>query len=74
MVKENSIYTHYKGDDYEILFVVKDSTNERDGTEMVVYRSITKGIVHCRDLAEFIAEVEWPDGVMRSRFIEKESL
>jgi hypothetical protein len=74
MIEPNTIYTHYKGDDYKILFVLKDSTNARDGNDVVVYQSLSKGMTHCRDLEEFIEVIQWPDGESRPRFALKESL
>lgn len=57
------IYRHYKGGEYRVLFIVQDSTNSRikDGVknDMVVYISLTKGSIWCRDLSEFEENVDF---------------
>lgn len=63
------MYRHYGGGRYTVLFVASDSTNMRDGNEVVVYLSLSYGKIYCRDLVEFTENVEWPDGSTRPRFI-----
>lgn len=63
------VYTHYKGGRYTVLLIVEESTNARKGSVGVVYVSLTYGKIKHRDLAEFVEEVEWPDGVKRPRFV-----
>jgi hypothetical protein len=66
------MYEHYKGGRYTVLLLVQDSTNARvkdtEKDDMVVYVSLTKGRVWCRELSEFIEPIEWPDGQTRPRF------
>ncbi len=62
-------YDHYRGGKYLVLFVGEESTNARQGAKVVVYVSLTYGMVKCRDLREFNEIVEWPDGQMRPRFV-----
>jgi len=69
-IKQNTIYTHYKGAEYLVLFIADESTNSRAG-KVVVYVSLTYGKVKVRDLEEFIEPVTWSDGVERPRFILK---
>lgn len=66
------LYDHYKGGKYRVLFVAEDSTNDRDGNQVVVYESLTYHVMKCRDLTEFVEPVEWPDGTMRPRFVPVE--
>lgn len=68
----NRIYSHYKGGMYSVLFVAKDSTNKREGNEVVIYKSHASKEIHCRDLAEFTEPVEWADGTKRGRFVPSE--
>lgn len=70
----SGVYKHKGGGRYRVLFVVEDSTNSRIGpggekNEVVVYVSLTYGKLWCRDLAEFVEEVVWPDGERRPRFV-----
>jgi len=55
-----------------VLFIADESTNERIGNKVVVYVSLTFGVVKCRDESEFIEIVEWPDGSKKQRFIPVE--
>jgi len=64
-----SVYEHFKGGRYLVLFVADDSTNARSGNRLVVYVSLTYGVVKCRDIKEFLEPVEWPDKVVRPRFV-----
>jgi len=57
------IYRHYKGGLYRVLFNGTDSTNERSGTPVVVYVSLTNGRVFVRDAREFHGVTE--DGQRR---------
>jgi hypothetical protein len=68
----NRVYAHHKGGRYLVLSVAEDSTNSRAGNKLVVYVSLTYGKIKCRDLAEFIEVVQWPDGQERPRFILEE--
>jgi len=69
MIAQNTNYRHYKGERYRVLFTANDSTNNRDGRQVVIYVSLAHGFIFCRDLDEFTEEVKWPDGKMRSRFV-----
>lgn len=69
------LYRHTKGDLYEVLGLVQDSTNgspEPYGW-MVHYRSLHppphRGGVYVRRHAQFVELVPWPDGQVRPRFI-----
>ena len=66
------IYKHYKGGRYLLLHITEESTNNRPGEQGVVYVSLTYGKIKHRKLEEFIEEVEWPDGVRRSRFMSED--
>jgi hypothetical protein len=75
-------YKHFKGGFYTVLFTAACSTNlctspeHRAGVaadpvhRLVVYVSHTYGEIHIRDLDEFTEFVKWPDGKMRTRFIQ----
>ena len=65
----NQVYNHHKGGKYLVLSIAEDSTNARKGKRVVIYISLTYGVVKCRDFDEFIEMVEWPNGEKRSRFI-----
>ena len=68
-IELGKVYKHYKGGRYLVLHLVEESTNARKGNVGVIYVSLTYGTIKHRDLKEFIEEVEWPDGITRSRFI-----
>jgi hypothetical protein len=70
----NRVYEHFKGGRYYVLSVADDSTNGRKGNKLVVYVSLTYGVLKCRDLAEFTESVAWPDGITRPRFVPEGSL
>ncbi len=72
VVQESAVYRHYKGDQYTIVSVAVDATNEREGNKVVVYRSLTNETTYCRDLEEFTETTEWPDGRMRPRFVKED--
>ena len=63
------VYLHQKGSRYRVIGTAVDTTNARDGAAVVVYESENGSAKYCRDLAEFIEPVQWPDGVERPRFI-----
>ena len=71
-IKVGKVYKHYKGGRYLVLCIAEESTNTRVGTRGVVYISLTYGKIKHRDLAEFVEEVQWPDGIKRPRFILEE--
>ncbi len=71
-------YQHYKGPVY---FVVGVGTLDEDGhgnvkaPRQVVYESTlsTKdGLLRLRSEAAFVEPIEWPDGVIRPRFVRVE--
>lgn len=68
-VLSGKVYVHYKGGKYVVLNVCEESTNARVGTRGVIYVSLTYGRIKHRDLAEFVEEIQWPDGITRPRFI-----
>src|SRR5262245_21876031 len=63
------IYRHYKGGLYRVLGMIRDSTNATAGRWLVQYVSLTYGEVHARHVDEWLEDVEWPDGEVRSRYI-----
>ena len=71
-IPTNCIYEHFKGGKYYVLSVAQETTNARLGAKVVIYVSLTYGILKVRDLSEFIELVEWPDGERRPRFIPAE--
>lgn len=72
-IQSGKTYKHYKGGLYTVLFLAEETTNERKGNNGgVVYVSHTYGKIKYRDLDEFIEEIEWPDGIVRPRFILSE--
>jgi hypothetical protein len=68
----NRVYKHYKDGRYLVLALADESTNSRKGNRVVIYVSLTYGVVKCRDLGEFTEIVEWPDGSRKSRFVLEE--
>lgn len=68
-VQPGRVYKHFKDGQYLVLFVADDSTNNRKGNKVVVYVSLTYGVVKARDLSEFFEPVTWPDGILRPRFV-----
>lgn len=69
-IQSGKTYKHYKGGLYTVLFLAEETTNERKGNSGgVVYVSHTYGNIKYRDFDEFTEEVEWPDGINRSRFV-----
>lgn len=66
ILKENKIYRHYKGNDYQILHIAFNATNDRDMEKLVVYKSLKDGQVWVRNYDEFNSVME--DGSYR--FVE----
>lgn len=62
------VYRHYKGGRYRLLFLAHVSTNgPDDGRIVVVYVSLTTGLIHVRDEVQFHEEL--PElGVKRFTF------
>ena len=63
------VFKHFKGNSYRVLFLAKDSETQAD---VVVYLSLTNGVIWTRPAAMFTEVVEWPDGVHRPRFVREE--
>ena len=64
-VQKNAVYRHFKGNYYYVMEFAY-SANKRDGTnrKMVVYKSLSDGLVYVGDLKEFSSEVDhkkYPD-------------
>ena len=49
-LKENRIYRHYKGGEYELMTI---GELEHDLTQVVVYKSLLDGSVYVRPVQEF---------------------
>ena len=49
-LKENRIYRHYQGGEYELMTIGK---LEHDLTQVVVYKSLLDGAVYVRPVQEF---------------------
>lgn len=69
------IYQHYKGDEYQLLYLVK---NENDQKDMVVYRSIKDSKIWVRPLSQWNEIIE-KEGQSMKRFeyikeVEEESM
>lgn len=65
------IYRHWKGNNYITLFLARDSNNDANREDVVVYMSLTDpyaGSVNVRRLTEFLDDVDLPDGTTASRF------
>lgn len=69
---EPGIYRHHKGGRYLVLH--PDVHAASDGhPRLVVYVSLTSGILWARDLHEWHDLVLWPDGVTRPRYVREET-
>lgn len=65
------IYRHFRGAHY---FVVGVGTLHDTDKTIVAYTSskaVDNDVILFRDYADFIAPVEWPDGVTRPRFVRE---
>lgn len=65
------IYRHYKGNHYWVIGIAAIHDTDRI---LVVYTSsmaADNGHLLLRDYADFLAPVEWPDGVTRPRFVRE---
>ena len=63
------VFRHFKGGRYRVLFTAKDSETQAD---VVVYLSLTNGVIWTRTTAMFTEVVEHLDGVRRPRFVREE--
>lgn len=72
-------YRHFKGKDYYVVDVVKDTTNSGEGKYKVLYRAlydaenddVSFGDFFCRDIDEFFSGVDfnkYPDATQDERF------
>ena len=57
MNKGPGLYKHYKGGLYRVIAHAIESTNGRDGQEVVVYISLEKGLWYTRNAIEFYSTV-----------------
>jgi hypothetical protein len=56
---KSGIYRHFKGKDYEVLGVGRNSLDYSE--ELVIYRSLDSGDLWARPLSDFLATVERDD-------------
>ena len=67
--KPFEIYKHFKGNQYQILTLAKDS---EDGRDMVVYQALYEDyMVYVRELSQFMSPVDkakYPDALQEYRF------
>jgi hypothetical protein len=71
-IGEGHVYLHHKGGLYRIICLAR---NEANPDELrVIYKSIERGYIWDRTVANFSEPVRWPDGEMRARFIPKPSV
>lgn len=66
------VYRHWKGNHYRVLFTAWDSNNESPREEVVVYVSLSRGIVNVRRVREFTEMVPSGDGGVVPRFVAVE--
>lgn len=67
----NGIYRHWKGSNYVVLFVGRDSNNDSNREEVVIYLSLGAefaGRINVRKVSEFLEEITLPDGGYVPRF------
>ena len=57
-LKENRIYRHYKGGEYELMTI---GELEHDLTQVVVYKSLLDGAVYVRPVQEFYDKFDLVD-------------
>jgi hypothetical protein len=63
------LYTHYKGQQYEVLQLAQHSET---GEHLVIYRCLYGDFsVWARPLLMFCEPIVWPDGVLRPRFVSQ---
>jgi hypothetical protein len=65
------IYRHYKGNNYIVLFIARDSNNQANRQDTVVYMSLDPpyaGSMNTRWLSEFLEDVEVPGVGKMPRF------
>ena len=63
-VAVGGVYRHYKGPLYVVLFIAKDSNNDRNGEPTVVYMSTEgscRGAIRVRHVSEFMGQVSLDD-------------
>jgi hypothetical protein len=70
-VTPQSVYQHWKGGLYTVLFLARDSNNNANREDVVVYMSLSEpysGAVNVRRLSEFIEDVTIAGGRTTPRF------
>lgn len=65
------IYKHFKGGMYRMLFLGRDCTTLES---VVTYMSLKDGQIWIRKESEWNDQIQWPDGVTRTRFVRIEDL
>ena len=72
-IKENTMYRHFKGNVYKVLYIAYDAENDINGQmeKMVVYKSNHDGKILVRSYNNFIEKVDkqkYPNATQEYRF------
>lgn len=65
------LYRHWKGNHYLAILTARDSNNDANHEDVVVYVSLDApcaGSINVRRVAEFLEEIALPDGSHGTRF------
>ena len=74
-IKENTIYRHFKGNFYRVLYIAYDAEHDKNGVmeKLVVYQSNHDGKILVRSYENFISKVDkekYPNATQEYRFVE----
>ena len=65
-------YRHFKGEDYEVIGIAKNATNNENLNDMVVYRALYGDYqLYYRDIVEFssrVNKIKYPESKQEFRF------